>query len=167
MVTGCIIQARMGSSRLPGKILKKIDQKTTVLESVVNQVEQSSSIDKIIIATTTLDEDDKVVALCNKINIKYFRGDPIDVLDRYYKCAKYFSISDIVRITSDNPLIDPELIDQVIKKFVIGNFDYVTNFIPRTLPYGTEAEIISFEALSKIWQKAKNHPNVNMLHHMF
>ena len=145
----------MGSSRLPGKILKKIDKDYTVLDSVLNQLQESKFIEKIIIATTVLDEDQKVVSFCNKKNIPYYKGHPYDILDRYYECAKQFSISAIVRITSDNPLIDPTLVDQVIKKFSSDGYDYVANFIKRTFPYGTEAEIISFSALEKIWKKAK------------
>jgi len=155
LTIGCIIQARMGSSRLPGKVLMKIEQKKTVLEFIINQLKQSKLIEKIIIATTVLDEDEQIVNLSKEMNISYFRGHPKDVLDRYYECAKHFSLSSIVRITSDNPLIDPTLVDHVIEKFMSGSFDYVTNFLKRTFPYGTEAEIISFNALEKTWINAK------------
>lgn len=152
---GCIIQARMGSTRLPGKVMKKLNEQFTVLDFVLKQIQNSKLIDKIIIATTTLSEDDIIVNFCKERKIDYFRGDSQNVLDRYYKCAKKFSLSTIVRITSDAPLIDPIIVDQVIKKFESMTFDYVCNTQPRTFPQGTETEIFSFSALEKIWHKAK------------
>jgi len=151
----CIIQARMGSSRLPGKILMNLDGKNSVLQYTLNQLKHSKSIDKIIIATTTLHEDDKIIEMSNVMNIQTFRGSTTDVLDRYYKCAKEFSLTNIVRITSDNPLIDPTLVDQAIEKFFEGSFDYVTNCRPRTFPQGTETEVFSYIALEQAWKEAK------------
>jgi len=152
---GCIIQARLGSTRLPGKVMKKLDAKYTVLDYVIKQIENSKLIDKIVIATTTLDEDDIIAKSAKEMNIDYFRGDSKDVLDRYYQCAKQFSFSTIVRITSDSPLIDPTITDKVIEKFVHANYDYVCNTQPRTFPQGTETEVFSFTALEKIWKIAK------------
>ena len=151
---GCIIQARMGSTRLPGKVLKKLDENNSVLSYVINQVKCSKLINRIVIATTTLDEDDVIAKYCKEINVECFRGDPQDVLDRYYKCAKYFSFSNIVRITSDTPLIDPTIIDQVVERFLSSKYDYVCNTQPRTFPQGTETEVFSFLALEKIWHKS-------------
>ena len=151
---GCIIQARMGSTRLPGKVLKKLDENNSVLYYVLNQVKHSKLIDKIVIATTTLDEDDVIANYCEEMNVACFRGDSQDVLDRYYKCAKHFSFPNIVRITSDAPLIDPTIIDQVIEKFSNSKYDYVGNTQPRTFPQGTETEVFSFSALEKIWCKS-------------
>lgn len=149
---GCIIQARMGSTRLPGKVLKNLDDHNSVLYYVLNQVQHSKLIDKIVVATTTLSEDDAIVSYCKKMNVEYFRGDSQDVLDRYYQCAKSFSFLNIVRITSDAPLIDPIIIDQVVEKFLSSEYDYVCNTQPRTFPQGTETEIFSFKSLEKIWQ---------------
>ena len=151
----CIIQARMGSSRLTGKVLMSLDGKNSVLYYTVNQLKHSKLIDRIIIATTTLHEDDKIIEIANEMNVQTFRGSTTDLLDRYYKCAKEFSLTNIVRITSDNPLIDPTLVDQAIEKFSEGSFDYVTNFIPRTFPQGTETEVFSSIALEKAWKEAK------------
>ena len=151
---GCIIQARMTSNRFPGKVLQMVDDEKSVLEYVVSQVKYSKLLDKIVLATTTLDEDDKIVDLSKKMGIDFFRGDINDVLDRYYQCAKKFSFSTIVRITADNPLIDPTLIDDVIKQYSENSYDYATNFIPRTFPQGTEAEITSFDALEIAWKEA-------------
>ncbi len=152
---GCIIQARMGSTRLPGKVMKKLDDDFTVLHYVIKQIENSKLINKIVIATTTLKEDDVIVDFAKQMNIDYFRGSSHDVLDRYYQCAKHFSFSTIVRITSDAPLIDPKITDQVISKFNPLKHDYVCNTQPRTFPQGTETEVFSFYALEKIWNKAE------------
>ena len=151
---GCIIQARMGSTRLPGKVMKKLDEHT-VLYYVLKQIENSKLIDKIVIATTTLEEDDIIVNFAKKMNIDYFRGSAYDVLDRYYQCAKLFLFSIIVRITSDAPLIDPIITDQVIEQYNPVKYDYVCNTQPRTFPQGTETEVFSFSALEKIWKKSK------------
>ena len=152
---GCIIQARMGSSRLPGKTLMKLNQNRTVLDFVVNQLSFSTLIDKIIIATTNLEQDDIIEQTAKNLGIQCFRGNSDDVLDRYYNCAKEFEIDNIVRITSDCPLIDPEIIDEVIRKYKSENYDYFTNTLIRTYPIGTDVEIFSFNALKKSWENAK------------
>jgi len=151
---GCIIQARMGSTRLPGKTLLKIDNKNTVLNSVINQLSFSKLIDKIVIATTNLPSDNVIEELAKNLNIECFRGSSNNVLDRYYQCAQFFSFDTIVRITADNPLIDPNILDSVINKFLTNSFDYITNANPRTFPYGTEVEVFSISSLKKAWKKA-------------
>ena len=103
----CIIQARTGSTRLPGKVLMKLDEKNMVLDYVINQLSFSKLIDKMIIATTNLEQDDVIEDIANRLKIQCFRGDSDDVLDRYYQCAKKFEADNILRITSDCPLIDP------------------------------------------------------------
>ena len=153
---GCIIQTRMRSTRLPGKVLLSIDGKNSVLDYVLNQIQNCKTIQNIVIATTTNKEDSKIVEFAEKNNINYFRGKSKDVLDRYYQCAKKFSFDKIVRITSDCPLIDPNVIDQVVEKFDNGNFDYVSNTLKRTFPIGLDVEIFSFKALEIAW----NHANL-------
>ena len=145
-----ILQARMGSKRLPGKVMKIIDKKNPLIFYVISQLKQSTKIQNIIVATTVLKEDDEIEAYAKKLGVDVFRGDDNDVLDRYYNCAKKFRISNIIRITSDNPLIDPFIIDAAINKFSSENVDFLTNCFPRTFPYGTEVEIFSFKALEKI-----------------
>ena len=108
---GCIIQARMGSTRLHGKTLLKIDNKNTVLDSVINQISFSKLIDKIVIATTNLQSDNVIEDFAKNLNLEIFRGDSDNVLDRYFQCAQFFSFDTIVRITADNPLIDPNIVD--------------------------------------------------------
>jgi spore coat polysaccharide biosynthesis protein SpsF len=145
----------MGSSRLPGKVMMKIDENEYVLDFVINQIKKSKSIDEIIVATTDLTEDVKIVEHLQNIGIKYFCGNSNDVLDRYFQCAKKFSCTTIVRITADNPLIDPNIIDKTIEVYENKEFDLVTNTINRTFPYGTEVEVFSFDSLEKSWNNAK------------
>lgn len=151
---GCIIQARMGSSRLPGKVLMKVDNDESILSFLIKQLNFCKSKFKIIIATTLLPQDDIIENFALKNDILFFRGDEDNVLDRYYKCAKKFSLNTIIRIPSDKPLIDPIVVDDIIQLFQKNNFDYVTNFLPLTFPAGTEVEIFSFEALEKTWLNA-------------
>lgn len=145
----------MGSTRFPGKVMKKIDNKNTVLDYVINQVKFSKKIEEIIVATTTLIEDNIICENLDLQKISYFRGSSQDVLDRFYQCAKKKSAKSIVRITSDNPLIDPKIIDKIIEKYENNKFDLVTNTVNRTYPYGTEVEIFTFESLEKAWKNAK------------
>lgn len=152
---GCIIQARMGSTRLPGKVMLNIDEKNPIIYYVIKQISESRLCDQIVIATTTLPEDEKIVKFAKNMSIPCFRGSAEDVLDRYYQCAKIFSLSTIIRITSDNPLIDPKLVDDAISFYKSNSYDYVTNCRERTFPQGTEIEIFSFNALEKIWKNAR------------
>lgn len=155
MMIGCIIQARMGSTRLPEKVMKTLEKNVTVLDFVIEQINKSKFIDKIIIATTTLSEDDVIEDHVKSLGISVFRGKSHDVLDRYYQCGKKFNLPIIVRITSDCPLIDPEISDLVISKFDPLKYDYVCNTHPRTFPQGTETEIFSFKSLKIAWKNAK------------
>ena len=147
----------MGSSRLPGKVMMKIDENESVLSFVINQVKKAKLIDEIIVGTTDLIEDKKIVEYVQKNRIKYFCGNSNDVLDRYFQCAKKFLCTTIVRITADDPLIDPKIIDNIIKKYKNNEYDYVTNCLTRTFPYGTEVEVFSFNALKISWENAKLH----------
>ena len=106
-------------------------------------------------ATTDLKDDDKIEEFANSLKIECFRGSSKDVLDRYYQCAKKFNFSTIVRITADCPLIDPTIVDLVIDKFKEGTYDYGTNSLIRTYPYGTEVEIFSFNTLKSAWHNSK------------
>ena len=151
---GCIIQARMGSSRLPGKIMKKINGDTPMLKFQLDQLEFSKNIDQIIIATTTLEPDNLIVDFCKKNNLECFRGESKDVLDRYYKCAKKFKLSIIVRITSDCPLIDPTIVDHVISRFIDSDYDYMSTEVKKS-PLGFAVEVFTFKSIKKAWEEAK------------
>jgi len=154
MSADAIIQARMSSKRLQGKVLLGLNGETS-LECLMNQLNFSKSLDRKVIATTTSNEDDVIFDLAKSKGFDVFRGSKVDVLDRYYQCAAKYKMKTIVRITADDPLIDPELVDMVIQTFESTNFDYVSNCQIRTFPFGTEAEIFSFETLTRIWQNAK------------
>ena len=151
---GCIIQARVNSKRLPKKILKDLDGKNNTLEFVINQLKFSKKIDKMVIATTSSNEDDVISDFAKKNNYNYFRGSDNDVLDRYFQCAKNNNFNIIVRITSDCPLIDPSIVDKVIEKFELMDYDYVTNTFPRTFPKGLDVEIFKFSVLEYMWNNA-------------
>ena len=153
MITA-IIQARLNSSRLNKKILLKIENKN-LLEHLFSRLSYSTHIDKKIIATTINKIDDEIENFAKLQNITFFRGNPLDVLDRYYRCAKFFNLETIVRISGDAPLIDPSIVDKTIEYYKKNNFDYVSNFFNRSYPIGTEIEIFSFKTLEKCWMNAK------------
>jgi len=151
----CIIQARMSSTRLPGKILKEAGG-MSLLEYEIRRVRRAKMIDKIVIATTAKPEDDKAAQLSEKLDLECFRGSEDDVLDRYYQCAlRYPEYDSIVRITGDCPLIDPRVIDQAIVFFQQGDYDYVSNASPPTFPDGMDTEIFTRESLAAAWRKAR------------
>jgi len=152
---GCIIQARMGSSRLPGKALMKSDSGKPLLYYVINQLRYCSKVKNLVIATTTNQEDDEIEKFADNNSVNVFRGSEKDVLDRYFQCAKKYSFSTIVRITSDCPLIDPQIVDKVIERFFSGNYDYATNTLIRTFPIGTDVEVFSFSVLETAWKNAQ------------
>ena len=152
---GCIIQARMGSSRLPGKVLMKSDNGRPFLYHVVNQLRHCTKVKNLVIATTVNQEDDEIQKFANNNTIDVFRGSEKDVLDRYFQCAKKYSFSTIVRITADCPLIDPQIVDKVIEQFFSGNYDFATNTLTRTFPIGTDVEVFSFSALKRTWESAQ------------
>jgi len=152
-----IIQARVGSTRLPGKVLMKLAEKI-VLEHVIERVSKFKKINKVIVATSIETEDDKISELCQKLNIICYRGSENDVLDRFYHAAKEFNYSNIIRITGDCPMIDPEIIGQVVKLYEKEKLDYATNVIPPTFPKGLDVEVFTFKALEKAWSEVKPGP---------
>ena len=148
MKTAAIIQARMGSTRLPGKVLKTVMGKT-LLEYQIERVKEAQMIDQIIIATTMKKIDEPIVNLCERLGVDYFRGSEHDVLSRYFETATNFNIDVIVRITSDCPLIDPEIIDKVVSHYLNHRekLDYASNTLERTYPRGLDTEVFSYNAL--------------------
>jgi len=151
-----IIQARMGAERLPGKVLMDIVGRP-MLWHVINRIKHSEYINKIIIATTTNKYDEQIEDFCKTYNIDFYRGSEDDVLDRYYQAAKLWNADIIVRITSDCPLIDSEIIDKVICSYLKNknNFNGSSNTIKRTYPRGLDTEVISFSTLERVWNDAK------------
>ena len=158
MKIAAIIQVRMGSTRLPGKIFVDLEGEP-MLVRVVNRVEHAATLDSVIVATTTEPLDDQIAEFCVARGWPCFRGSEYDVLDRYYKAAVAHKVDAIVRITSDCPLIEPVVVDRVVEKFRINQteIDYVTNsrLAPLTFPRGFDTELMSFEALKRAWTEAK------------
>jgi len=150
-----IIQARFNSERFPGKVLKKIDNKT-ILEILVKRLSRSKYISKIIVACSKNNNDKGIVDICKKLKINYFIGSENDVLERYYKTAKKFNAPNVVRITGDCPLIDPKVVDKVIKSFFEKEVDYASNGNPPTYPDGLDVEVFKFSALQFAFFKAKD-----------
>jgi spore coat polysaccharide biosynthesis protein SpsF len=148
-----IIQARMGSTRLPGKVMLDVCGKT-VLARVVERVKRSRLAGEVVIATTVRPTDDILVDECGQLGVKVFRGSEADVLDRYYHAAAQFSGDAIVRICSDCPLIDPEIVDLTIQGFLDARVDYASNALDRTYPRGLDVEVITSRALHSCWREA-------------
>jgi len=148
----------MASSRLPGKVLKDICGKP-MLAWVADRARQVKAIDSILVATTTDPSDDALASFCASLEVPVFRGDPLDVLDRYYQAALRINADPIIRLTADCPLIDPSLIDSLLDIFYSMKLDFIANRLPppfqRTFPIGLDTEICSFKALEKAWQLAR------------
>ena len=156
MKIAAIIQARTSSTRLPKKVLKHLpyDSNITVLEQVIRRVKKSKKLDEIIIATTKDKEDEEIVDIAKKEDVKWFKGSKENVLERYYLAAKENNIDIVVRITSDCPCIDYNIIDEIIAKHIKEDADYTSNTIKRLYPHGVDVEVISFEALEEAYCKA-------------
>lgn len=148
-----IIQARIGSTRLPGKALLDIAGRPMLLH-VIERMQRSEEIDKIVVATTHNERDDEIEDFCKKHEVSFYRGSENDVLDRYYQCAKEYAADIVVRVTSDCPLIDPRVVDMVINEYKKGESDYSSNIVERTYPRGMDVEVFSFKALAKAHREA-------------
>lgn len=150
-----IIQARMGSTRLPGKSLMPLGGRS-VLANVVARVRLAAQVDETVVATTTLPEDDAIEAEARRLGVPVFRGADEDVLGRYYHAAAAFHGDVIVRITADCPLIDPAVIDRVIMRFGPGtdHCDYASNTLQRSYPVGLDVEVFSLAALAAAYDEA-------------
>jgi glutamate-1-semialdehyde aminotransferase/spore coat polysaccharide biosynthesis protein SpsF (cytidylyltransferase family) len=147
-----VIQARYESSRFPGKILKRIDN-LTILEIVIRRLQKSKNITKIIVACSNNEKDKEIIKICHKLNIQHFVGDEDNVLKRFYYAAKKSKIENIVRITSDCPLIDYTIVDRVIEYFLSKKVDYASTD-SKTFPDGMDVEVFSFNALESAYKKA-------------
>ncbi len=149
----CIIQARTNSTRLPNKTILKILNSPVIIH-VIDRIKKSNLIEQIVLATSTTTNDQILSDIANDNQILSFKGNESDVLDRFYNVAKEYDADPIIRITADCPLIDPLLIDKMIKFFLENNFDYVSNIIERTFPDGLDVEIFSFATLKKAFSEA-------------
>lgn len=153
-----IIQARMGSTRLPGKVMKKMFDRT-VLSHVIERVKQSEEIDELVIATSILEQDEVISKEAIKCGVNYFRGSEEDVLNRYYYAAKENDAAIVVRITADCPLIDPIIIDRIINYYKDHSYNLVTNagidLSQRTYPRGLDTEVFALQDLEKAFYNAE------------
>tara|TARA_B100001059_G_C17792087_1_gene560769 strand:+ start:34 stop:753 length:720 start_codon:yes stop_codon:yes gene_type:complete len=147
-----IVQARLTSSRFPKKILKKINNKS-ILEILLKRISLAKKLDKIIVAIPKTKQNDKLEHFLKKKKFICFRGSELNVLERYFFAAKKYKADIIVRITSDNPLTDPKLIDLIVKKIIKEKKDYVSNGLP-SYPLGLGAEVFTSRALEKIYYSA-------------
>jgi spore coat polysaccharide biosynthesis protein SpsF len=147
----------MGSSRLPGKVLKDICGTPLLVREVI-RVRRARTLGQVVVATTVNPEDDLVAEVCEARGIPCFRGDPHDVLDRYYRAAQLFNAETIVRLTGDCPVIDPQEIDRTVAAYFAPGVDFAANRLPppwtRTTPIGMDTEVLSFENLTRAWQDA-------------
>jgi len=165
-----ILQARLSSTRLPGKVLKPILGRP-MLELHLERLARSTMIDKLIVATSDRGDDTPIADLCHKLGVICYRGSLSDVLDRYYRAAKPYTPDIVVRLTGDCPLADPAVIDAGIEYFLKHSFDYVSNCVERSFPIGLDFEVFRYSCLESAWRESvlpserehvtpfiKNHP---------
>ncbi|MFC7071592.1 glycosyltransferase family protein [Halovenus rubra] len=151
--TVAIIQARMGSTRLPEKVLMDIGEKP-MLWHVHERAGRASLLDEVVIATSTESADDEVAAFCADQGIQYVRGSEADVLDRYYQTAVEMDADTVVRLTADCPFLSPSVVDRVVRKYEAADCEYISNTIEYTHPDGLDVEVFDMEALETTWQEA-------------
>lgn len=148
-----VVQARMESTRLPGKVLMDIEGQT-MLGRVIERVRQARELNDVVVATTDRPADKAIVEACGQLGVAVYQGDSDDVLDRYYQVVKQHEARVVVRVTADCPLIDPEIIDQVVTVFLEDEADYASNTLTRSYPRGLDVEVFSTAALERAWGEA-------------
>lgn len=155
MKKAIVIQARMTSTRLPGKVMKEVLGKP-LLQVQLERLKHVRNVDEIIVATTINDTDRPIVELCKSLSIPIFRGSEEDVLERYYQAAVAYEVDIVIRITSDCPVIDPRVVEQVIDFYLSrqGSVDYVSNTLVRTFPRGMDTEVFSRQVLEQAYRSA-------------
>jgi len=156
MQFGIIVQARMGSKRFPGKVLKKY-KGVSILKVLIDKLKFTKMGNKLIVATTKNKNDKKIIEFCKKNNVQYFIGSTNNVLERYYKCAKKYNIKNIIRLTADCPFIDLSLLKRMSFIFNRKNFYYLSNTYPLPCKYpdGSDIEIFTFKALTRAFLNAE------------
>jgi len=150
-----VVQARTGSSRLPGKVLKPLGR-ATVLECLLERLDRARLRGTIVVATTTDPADEEIARLCRRAGVRCYRGHPTDLLDRHYRVALAHGAQHVVKIPSDCPLIDPAIVDRVLQEYLADPeaYDYVSNLHPQSYPDGNDVEVMSFRALARAWRNA-------------
>ncbi len=167
MRTVAIVQAHMGSTRLPGKVLADIDGRT-MISRVVERARRARRVDEVVVAATTNPSDAPLIEECARLRLPTFRGSEQDVLDRYVRCARERDADPVVRITSDCPLLDPGIVDRVVDAFHASPCDYASNVLERTFPQGLDVEVVSRLALERAaletreaWQRVHVTPYIS------
>jgi hypothetical protein len=153
MKTIIISQARYGSSRFPGKVLQPVGGKA-LLEVHLERLNQVKQADRVVVATTHENEASEIVRIAESLGCSAYRGSIHDVLDRFYQAARVEKPEVVIRVTSDCPLIDPVVIDEMISQFSASDLDYLSNVHPPTFPDGLDIEIFTFQVLEKAWRNA-------------
>jgi spore coat polysaccharide biosynthesis protein SpsF len=148
-----IVQARIGSKRLPGKVLMDLGGESA-LGRVLRRLSRATLLDQVLVATSDLPSDDEIPQECHRFDVGCFRGSETDVLDRYYSAANAAGADAIARITADCPLIDPVLVDETVRAFKAQDADYASNYIERTYPRGLDVEVFTSAGLKLAYQKA-------------
>ena len=147
-----ILQGRIGSTRLPGKVFLSLVGKP-VMQHVYERVLHCQNIDRIIVATTTEKNDDCIFSLFDGLGVPVFRGSEADPLDRYYQAASHYGVQHVVRIMADCPLVDPEVVDEVIEMYFGGGYDFC--YLGGEFPTGVDVTVFSYSALEKCWNEAR------------
>jgi len=153
MTVLCILQARVSSTRLPGKVLKPILGEP-MLARQIERIQRAERVNALTVATSDLPSDDGVAALCERLGVDSYRGSLDDVLDRFYQAARRSGSSHVMRLTGDCPLTDPAILDALVELHLAGDFDYSSNVEERTYPDGLDAEIFRYDLLVQAWQEA-------------
>ena len=156
--TGIIIEARMNSSRLPGKVLMRY-KKMTFLNIMISRLKKSKLSKTIVVATTINKKDDRIVKFLKKKKIKYFRGSENNVIDRVINSAKKFNIHTIIKICGDSPIVDYRIVDQMLKKYKKIKIDYLSNNLTKSYPDGMDVEIFNIKTLEKSYSLSKSNLN--------
>jgi len=151
-----IVQARMGSTRLPNKVMLPVGTGLPMVEVLLSRLSKSKEIDQIVLATSIETVNKYLADYVNKLDYDVYQGSESDVLDRYYQAALKHNSDIVIRITGDCPLIDPEIVDEIIKAYKLSNVDYISNINPPTYPDGLDVEVFSFKALTRAWEEAKS-----------
>lgn len=156
MLTLAIVQARLGSSRFPGKTLLPL-RSTTVIELLLERIKLAPEIDQILLAVPSSEDPEPFERVSKKAKVGFFRGSELDLLDRHYQAAKIHRAEVILKIPSDCPLIDPEIISRGIRSFRESShqLDYMSNLHPQSYPDGNDVEIFTFDALERSWKEAR------------
>lgn len=153
----CIVQARMGSERLPGKVMKDLLGKP-MIEYTLRRLNQSRYIDELVLATSDKKEDNPLAEYVSKIGFKTFRGDEANVLKRYICANEIYKGDIVIRVTGDCPLIDSTILDNTVTYFMSNKYDYVRLDVPNSFIRGFDVEVFSAEALKRVYEIVKNEP---------